>query len=85
MRRSLMFLSALLLFSSLAFARPSGDWGWGGDGNQGNDGGKHCKWNDDKCKKDHGRSVPELGVAPMLALSFATMAGGLALKRRRSA
>lgn len=68
MKRSLLFLSALLLFSSMAFARPSNDWGWGND------------W--DKHHKKH-HAVPELGVVPMLAVSFATMAGGLALKRRR--
>jgi hypothetical protein len=71
MKRSLMFLASILLFSSMAMAFPS-------DHSNG--------WNWDKDKHHHHhQAVPELGVAPMLALSFATMAGGLALKRRRSA
>jgi hypothetical protein len=66
MKRSLMFLSALVLLSCTAMAVPN-DWG-------SND--KH---------KTHDHAVPELGVAPMLVVSFATLAGGLALKRRQGA
>jgi hypothetical protein len=77
MKRSLMFLSALLLFSSMAMASPSYDSSWGSD------------WDKDHHHHHHKggdpKAVPELGVVPMLALSFATMAGGLTLKRRRSA
>jgi len=42
-------------------------------------------WNDKNKHKKHNNAVPELGVAPMLAISFVTMAGGLALKRRLGA
>lgn len=91
MKRALMFLASVLLLSSIAMARPSNDWGWGGEGGDRGDHHKHGKcgkdgnWGgDSKCDPDSHHGVPELGVAPMLAVSFATMAGGLALKRRRS-
>jgi hypothetical protein len=65
MKRSLFYLSTVVLLSAMSFASISPSWF--GDGN--------------KKKK---RAVPESGVLPMLVLSIGTLAGGLALKHRRT-
>ena len=70
MKRLLLCLSAVVLLGSMALASSRPD-----DDRDHDRDGKH----------KHHYATPEAGVISMLAVSAGTLAGGLALKRRRKA
>jgi hypothetical protein len=66
MKRSLLVLSSIVLFSAMSFASVAPDWFGIFDKNH---------------NKRH-QPLPESGAVPMLVLSLGVIAGGLTLRQR---